>query len=69
MGDYVTTLAPFSIPALGGAKVGGMIVGWLGILLYQQDTPADAVAAGHQALAEVRAEKTGAAGDKYALSD
>jgi hypothetical protein len=27
-----------------------MIVGWLGILLYKQDTPADAVAAGHQAL-------------------
>ena len=50
MGNYVTTLAPFPVPALSGFTVGGMIVGWLGILVYQQNTPADAVAAGHQAL-------------------
>ncbi len=50
MGNYVTTLAPFPVPAISGFTVGGMIVGWLGILVYQQNTPADAVAAGHQAL-------------------
>ena len=50
LGDYATTLVPFSVPALSGFTVGGMIVGWLGILLYQQNTPANAVAAGHQAL-------------------
>jgi hypothetical protein len=48
LGNYSTTLAPIQVPILGA--VGGMIVGWLGILLYQQDTPADAVAAGHEAL-------------------
>jgi hypothetical protein len=48
LGNYVTTLVPFQAPIVG--SVGGMIVGWLGILLYQQDTPADAVAAGHEAL-------------------
>jgi hypothetical protein len=50
MGDYVTTLEPFSVPAIGSVKVGGMIVGWLGILFYHEDTPADAVTAGHKAL-------------------
>jgi len=48
LGNFVTTLVPFPAPIVGSA--GGMIVGWLGILLYQQDTPADAVAAGHEAL-------------------
>jgi len=50
LGDYVTTLAPFPVSAGSGFTVGGMIVGWLGILLYQQNTPADVVTAGHQAL-------------------
>ncbi len=48
LGNFSTTLVPFPAPIVGSA--GGMIVGWLGILFYQQDTPADAVAAGHEAL-------------------
>jgi len=48
LGNFSTTLAPFQVPIFG--PMGGMIVGWLGILLYQQNTPADAVAAGHAAL-------------------
>jgi hypothetical protein len=49
LGDYATTLVPFPISG-SNISVGGMIVGWLGILLYHNNTPAGAVAAGHQAL-------------------
>ncbi len=49
MGDYITTLTPFPVPSIG-KTVGGMTVGWVGILLNQQNTPAGAVAAGHGAL-------------------
>jgi hypothetical protein len=50
LGDYSTTLAPFPVAGVSGLTYGGMSVGWLGILLYQNNTPADDVAAGHQAL-------------------
>jgi hypothetical protein len=49
LGAYATTLVPFSVSGVPGL-LGGTIVGWLGILLYQQNTPANVVAAGHQAL-------------------
>jgi hypothetical protein len=50
LGAYATTLVPFPISGLSGVTLGGMVIGWLGILLYQEDTPADDIAAGHQAL-------------------
>jgi hypothetical protein len=50
LGTYTTTLIPFPVSGLSNVTVGGMIVGWLGILLYQENTPADDIAAGHQAL-------------------
>jgi hypothetical protein len=50
LGDYATTLAPYPVSGLPDTSLGGMIVGWLGILLYQENTPAGAVAAGHKAL-------------------
>lgn len=50
LGHYATTLVPFPISGLSGFTMGGMVVGWLGILIFQNDTPGNAVAAGHQAL-------------------
>ena len=50
LGNYVTTLAPFPVPAFSGVTVGGMIVGWLGVLLYQEQTQDNVVAAGLQSL-------------------
>ena len=49
MGDYVTKLVPIPVSISGIGPVGG-VIGYAVILLYQEDTPASAVAAGHQAL-------------------
>jgi hypothetical protein len=48
LGDYVTELVP--IPVSGTSLAVGGVIGYAVILLYQLDTPASAVAAGHQAL-------------------
>jgi hypothetical protein len=50
MGAYATAVAPFPVSGFSGLTIGGMVIGWLGVLLYQEDTPANDVAAGHQAL-------------------
>jgi hypothetical protein len=50
LGTYATTLVPFPVSGISGLSVGGMIVGWLGILLYHNNTPASAITAGHNAL-------------------
>jgi hypothetical protein len=48
LGDYATTLVPIPVSD-SGLTVGG-IIGYVLILIYQNDTPANAVAAAHQAL-------------------
>jgi hypothetical protein len=48
LGDYVTELVP--IPVSGTSLAVGGVIGYAVILLYQEDTPASAVEAGHQAL-------------------
>ncbi|MGA2664765.1 MAG: hypothetical protein ABSF83_07460 [Nitrososphaerales archaeon] len=48
LGDYVTTLAP--IPVAGTSFTGGGVMGYALILIFQNGTPASAVADGHQAL-------------------
>ena len=48
LGDYETKLVPITVP--GTSFIVGGIIGYVAILIFQNNTPANVVAAGHQAL-------------------